>query len=275
MLGFFLLLQVVTLSAGEPIVSDANDDGSFFGFTTTNVSYLYGLNWDTPFASVADRDIVTFEHYHQNQIGDLFSFVDVSNLATEGRGHPARGVDIYGEVSPRLSFDKINRRESREGLIREFFLYSGTWELGNSSSLENTNRTFGIDTNTTQFAYLHGIGVSLNLPGFQSANMNTYWRNDPELSGSTWFITCDWLTTIPVFRNHELIFKGFFDVSGGEGGLEPSFHGSPQFLLDLGNAFSIDDRKLLFGTEIDIWINEFGVRGQNDIIPQLMIQYIF
>jgi nucleoside-specific outer membrane channel protein Tsx len=274
------MLLVSPVRAGEPAITpaappstpDAGD--KFINFASTSLWYLYGFNWDMPFASSHERDLITLEHFQDNAWGDLFLFVDFMNLSTEGRGYPETGFDLYGEVNPRLSLGKVTGEPLKFGPIKDLFFYSGMLEFGTSDSLENINRAFGTDIDKTQLRQLHGVALDLDLPGFAYSSINFFWRDDFDISGSTWQITYVW--GIPFhLAGFDFIFKGFADYNGAEGGLVETFHTSPQLMMDLGAKILNKKNVLWVGTEVDIWINEYGVRGQDDVVPQLVMQFEF
>lgn len=273
-----LLLVPSLIRAGEPATpapSAAPDSGSFFQFTSTSLSYLYGFNWDTPFSPTSDRDIITLEHFNANRFGDFFLFVDFMNITTENRGGPPdSGFDIYGEASPRLSLGKITGSPVKFGIIKDFYFYSGTYEFGRSKSLDNINNEFGTNIDTTQLRQLHGVAVDLDLPGFNVATINAYWRDDLDVSGSTWQITAAWEVPFTL-GDFDFVFKGFADVAGSEGSLEAQFHTSPQLVVDIGDKLFGKKKVLYFGTEVDIWWNEYGIKDQDDVVPQLLLQAYF
>lgn len=266
-----------TPSAGKavgtiPIQPPSSD--KFINFSTTSLWYLYGFNWDKPFASSHERDLITLEHYQDNAWGDLFFFTDFTNLTTEGRGHPETGFDLYGEVNPRLSLGKLTGKSYRFGPVKDIYFYSGMLEFGTSDSLANINRTFGTHLDKTQLRQLHGMALELDLPGFAYSSINFFWRDDFDISGSTWQITYVW--GIP-FRlaGCDFMFRGFADYNGAEGELAECFHTSPQFMMDLGAKLFGKKSKLWIGTEVDIWVNEYGVKGQHDVVPQAVLEFEF
>lgn len=246
----------------------------FIIFSACSISYLTGFNWQRPFAQSSRRDLVTLEHFNDNRFGDLFLFLDAANLGTYGRGSPGTRVDLYGEVSPRLSLSKLRRRAPSQGLIKDFFPYAGTLELGYSGSLHHINRTFGANIDTTHLAQLHGVGVDLNLPGFRYANLNAYWCDTQDVPGSAWQVTAAWGRPFRL-GDVDFMFKGFADLAGPEGGLVTTLHVSPQLLFDAGARLFARKERLWLGVELDAWVNEYGVRGQNDFVPQLLLQLTF
>lgn len=259
---------------GPPSTATEKSDG-FFLFHATSLTYLYGFNWDTPFSPSSDRDIITLEHFNSNRFGDFFLFVDFMNITTENRGGPSdSGFDIYGEASPRLSLGKLTGRDFSNGIIKDILIYSGTFEFGRSKTLDNVNREFGTDLDTTQLRQLHGVAVDFNFPGFTFATLNAYWRDDLDVSGSTWQLTAAWELPFSI-GDLDFVFKGFADYAGSEGFLEKQFHASPQLVIDLGDILFDKKKSLYFGTEIDIWWNEYGVKDQDDVVPQIILQAYF
>lgn len=269
-----VLTQAGTPVAAASVPTQPAPSEKFINFASTSLWYLYGFNWDKPFASSHERDLITLEHFQDNKWGDLFLFVDFMNLATEGRGYPETGFDLYGEVNPRLSWGKLTGTPVKFGPVKDVFLYSGMLEFGTSDSLANINHAFGANLDKTQLRQLHGVALDLDLPGFAYSSINFFWRDDTDYRGSTWQITYVW--GIPFkLAGCDFIFKGFADFNGAEGGLSETFHTSPQLMLDLGAKLFGKKSTLWVGTEVDIWINEYGVKGQDDVVPQVVLQYEF
>ena len=281
-----LFAAVITISASIPVsageappekavtTTQPPAGDKFINFASTSLWYLYGFNWDKPFASSHERDLITIEHFQDNDWGDVFFFTDFMNLTTEGRGHPETGFDIYGEVNPRLSLGKITGKPFKFGPVKDIFIYSGMLEFGTADTLENINRAFNTDIDKTQLRQLHGVALDLDLPGFAYSSINFFWRDDFDVSGSTWQITYVW--GIPFkLGGCDFIFKGFADYNGAEGFLTETFHTSPQLMMDLGAKLFGKKNKLWIGTEVDIWVNEYGVRGQNDVVPQAVVEFEF
>ncbi len=263
--------------AGAPakaVTTVAPKSDSFFNFSASSVTYLYGLNWDVPFSNSKDRDIITIEHYDDNKLGDLFFFVDFANIATHGGATPGAGFDIYGEIDPRLSLSKLTGTSYKTGILKDFYIYSGTLEVGYSNSLGNVNKAFGLTLDKSHLAQLHGVAVDLDIPGFQVMSLNAYWRDDTDLHGSTWQLTAVWAAPFKLF-GADFVFKGFADYNGAEGGTHSTFHTSPQLMMDVGDKLFHKKGMFYFGTEVDIWVNEFGVKGQNDVVPQIIAQVVF
>lgn len=260
--------------AGKSVVAEPpKEEGGFFNFMSTSLWYLYGFNWDTPFNPSKERDIITLEHFNDNAIGDFFLFTDFMNLATEGRGFPEAGFDIYGEASPRISLSKLLGKPQGKGFIKDFLIYSGTFEFGRAESLKNINQAFGTTIDYTQTRQLHGVAVDFNMPGFIVSSLNAYWRDDLDVSGSTWQLTYVWIIPFSI-GSLDFKFQGFADFNGSEGDLEKTFHTSPQLILDVGKAFGLKG-KLYVGVEVDVWVNEFGVKDQDDVVPQALVTYFF
>lgn len=276
------LLLVLSLGAGDvaaspdegsPEPATAPSDSGFVHFAVTSVSYLAGANWDTPFSPSRFRDIVTIEHFHDNRIGDVFFFVDGANLATNGRGSPKTGLDVYGELSVRLSLAKLFGISAGPGIVGDLFPYSGTLELGHSGSLQNLNDTLGLQIDTTIFSHLHGVAIDLAIPHFRVASLNGYWRDNTDASGSTWQATAVWALPFQL-ASATFLLSGFADLAGPEGRLVYSFHTSSQLMIELQTKKGIVD-SIQLGVEVDMWINEFGIEGQDDLVPQLIAKVLF
>ena len=267
-------LQAGDAGPGKAVVTTEPKSDGFFNFTSTSLWYLYGFNWDTPFNASKERDLITLEHFNDNKLGDFFLFTDFMNLATEGRGYPEAGFDIYGEASPRISLSKLMGKAPGKGFFKDFIIYSGTLEFGRAESLKNINQAFGTDIDYTQLRQLHGVAIDFNMPGFIVSSLNLYLRDDLDLSGVTWQATYVWIVPFSI-GSMDFKFQGFADLCGPEANTTTTFHTSPQLILDIGKPMGLPKGKLYVGVEVDVWVNEFGVKNQDDVVPQALLTYFF
>ncbi len=237
---------VLSLLASASATSKAAD------WSTTNVQLLYGDGYELGDNSMA---IMTVEHANGWKYGDNFFFLDVSNPASEGTSH-------FAEFSPRLSLGKLSGKDMSFGIVKDV-LAAGTLEMGDAVR-----------------AYLFGIGLALDLPGFAFADINLYYRESErdwllEQSDAGAQITIDWLLPIQL-GGQKLAFEGFADYAWGEkGGSAPkadNLVAGPRLLIDIGNWFGAPGT-LQAGVEYQIWRSKFGVKGVDEDIPQAMIKW--
>ncbi|QXE90222.1 DUF5020 domain-containing protein [Geomonas subterranea] len=211
----------------------------------TNLQYLWGGKFKLQENST--QSTITIEHANGWKYGDNFLFFDVTNPDRENAA-------IYGELSPRLSLGKITGRDLSAPLVKDVLL-AGTLEVG--QGFRN---------------YLYGVGLSLNLPKFNFADLNVYVRNDPKQAGSTYQVTPCWQLPFTVGKA-DMIFEGFTDIAGSEGDLSFNIDAQPRLLMDLGKFWDAPG-SVFVGTEVIYWHNKYGVKGVNEFAPQAMIKFV-
>ena len=219
-------------------------------WSTWNIQYLYGFNFDL---GKDQRDTLTFEHADRWKYGDNFFFLNVINLAERDR--TSADTELYSEWHTRLSLERIFDTNLSSGPINDILT------------------AHGIDVGESTVAYLNGAGLSLNLPGFAFANVNAFLRDTVDQEGVTWHISIDWLIPITLADWH-LSYGGFIDFTGEEGTLASNVLSETQLLLDVG-AFIGHRAQLFLGLELQTWHNEFGIKGQHEIVPQMMAKWVF
>ena len=94
---------------------------SLSAFSTTNIQYLYGNFKGPTFLDTVDGDkhTVTVEHYRTFDYGDVFAFVDYV-YTEEGMRFTEKKNDLYGEISPRISLDKVSGLSTATRLTNTF-----------------------------------------------------------------------------------------------------------------------------------------------------------
>jgi len=236
-----------TLLLTMTIAPEANAGAAFW--QSTNIQYLYGGGFKL---GSKDRSTITVEHANAWKYGDTFFFLDVTDPEIDRTGST---TGLYSELSPRFSLGKILNKNLSFPFVKDV-LVATTLEMG--SGFHN---------------YLYGVGLSLDLPKFSFADINFYVRNDPKQKGATYQITPAWSLPFNV-GNAKLVFEGFGDFAGSEGNLAFNIDLQPRLLLDLGNFWGSPDC-LYGGTEVIYWHNKFGVKGVEEIAPQVMVKWVF
>lgn len=220
----------------------------------TNFQYLWGGNFrslETKTAKDNSRSTITVEHADAWKYGDNFFFFDITNPEINRNGPK---TSIYGEISPRLSLGKITGQDLSAPYLKDV-LVAGTLELGNG--FHN---------------YLYGLGLSLNLPKFNFADLNLYLRNDTVQHGVTYQVTPVWQVPFTVGKA-SVIFEGFVDVAGKEDKSEFNIDAQPRLLVDMGNFWEAPG-KVYLGTEFIYWHNKFGIKGVEEYAPQVMVKWV-
>lgn len=220
----------------------------------TDLEYLWGTNYKTlktKTSTDSSRSTITFEHADAWKYGDNFFFFDVTNPEVGRAGSP---TSFYGEFSPRLSIGKITGKDLSAPFVKDVLL-AGTLEMG--EGFHN---------------YLYGVGLSLNLPKFNFADLNVYVRNDLNQPGVTWQVTPCWQLPFSI-GNASMIFEGFSDIAGAQGSSAFNVDAQPRLLIDLGKFWG-SAGNIFVGTEFMYWHNKFGVKGVDEYAPQAMVKWV-
>jgi nucleoside-specific outer membrane channel protein Tsx len=241
------------------------------GFSTTNVQLLQGYTYnDNWFGHPKDKTstTVTLNTFSTWEYGDSFAFADLQRYDSRGaNGFDGKASTAYLEWHPRLCVNQLlGQKEPILGVVRNWGL-AGEVNLG---------RNF--------FAYLGGLGLDLQIPGFQVAGLNLFYRYD-EYAGNTWQISPYW--TVPFSVGPvPFVFTGFVDINGtktaglpgttaGEGQKKVEVWAQPELLVDVLGAFGGPKGKLHAGVE---WYYHLGYAFNEDkstttSAPQAMVQW--
>jgi nucleoside-specific outer membrane channel protein Tsx len=211
----------------------------------TGVQLLHGHGYEL---GPEDRDILTFEHASGWSLGSNFFFFDVND--------PFAGdTDIYGEWYTRLSWNEIGLAKSGAGVLRDVSFAAS------------------INAGTGFRAYLAGVTLHLNVPGFAFLDLDVMAYDDRSDADVTYIVTPAWDLPFAIGRLN-CHFRGFADLIGAEGARPAQLLSQPQLLLDLGDLWGSKD-KLFVGLEYQYWHNKFGIAGEDESLPQLMVLWQF
>ena len=235
------LAQEATLEAPAPPPPRKLLQWSVFDFQA-----LYGDNWRL---GPSSKDILTLEHADGWSLGDNYLFVDISHILSQQDGD----TSIYGEWQPRFSMSKIFRKDLAHGLFGDI-LQSNRLAFGNGF-----------------LAVLNGVAVDLDIPGFAFFHQHVFLRNDIHQAGVTWQLTTEWSVPFEI-KGVRFVQDGFVHFIGPEGATHFNIITQPQLLLDVGKFGHYADQ-LFVGMELDYRYNEFGIQGQNEIVPQGMVEW--
>jgi len=201
-------------------------------FSTTNVQLLYGSNFHDNYYgnNTADGKMttLTLEHFGLWKYGDHFFFIDLkSGDFLDFAGNPtANRSRIYSEWAPRLSLSALGGNNLGFSIFKDFFI---------AGQINRDGEGFKAD--------MGGIGVDLNILGFNLFSINAYLRKD-NLNKRTWQTTTVWMLPLGPWLSCE----GFIDIHGSDNnGTE--LHTQPQLLLNIGKAAELGFDNLLLGVE--------------------------
>jgi nucleoside-specific outer membrane channel protein Tsx len=208
-----------------------------------SLSYLYGGTYQV---DSKKQQTMTFEHVSGLSFGDTFLFVDyIDYLDTDGEESA-----FYGEFSPRLSLGKVTDKDWSLGPIKDV-LIATTYEFG-EGDVES---------------FLYGLGVDLNIPGFDFAQLNLYYRdprNSQKNPSEGWQLTSCFSYTLPIGES-EIIIDGYIDYvfASEDSRYEENIHINPQIKYNLGKLLWNETQRLYVGIEYDYWSNKYGIKDSS------------
>jgi nucleoside-specific outer membrane channel protein Tsx len=234
------------------------------GFSTTNVQLLQGYGFknilDPNFANPNGFDhglktTVTLNQFSTWEKGDSFLFADLS------RGRVGGGnefTDAYVEWHPRVFVNQLlGQKDPVLGFIRN-------WGLASE-----------INLGSGFYAYMAGLGLDLQIPGFAVAGVNLYYRYD-NFNEHGWQVSPFW--TVPFGLGPvDFLFTGFIDVNGlhnkqtGDRGYE--VWSQPELLVDVLGLVGGPKGKLHAGVEWWYHSQSVGDFKETSSVPQAMVQW--
>lgn len=208
-----------------------------------SISYLKGSDYEV---GDPDRQYITFEHVSGHSWGDNFFFVDREISEDGSKSH-------YLELSPRLSLGKISGKDLSFGPVKDVLL-AGTWESGN-----------GFDN------FLTGVGVSLDVPGFQYFNANLYHASNENTEDDT-MVTLTWGAPFAV-GNADFLYDGFIDWSTSASDHNKEINFTSQLKWNAGKHLG-SESPIYVGIEYAHWTNKFGL-DDDERSPSLLLKWHF
>ena len=238
------------------------------GFSRTEVQYQGGSAWvEGDLSPPGFQHVLTFQHASAWSHGANFFFVDLACC-----DDPVSNRDAYLEWYSNLSLGALSGNEIAFGPVKDVMLTGGL--------------NWGAQARLAKFT--PGIRFSLELPGFAFANLDFNYLVDfsgglasggaPKTDG-IWNVDFNWARPLQ-------IGEGSFSIeghgewqspTGTETGEDRPYQVllQPQIRYDIGKAMWGADNRLLMGTELQVWINKFGVDGANEFLPQLLVVFGF
>ena len=195
-----------------------------------------------------DQEFVTVEHASGHNWGDTFLFVD-RNKSNTG------SISTYGEFAPRLSLGYLTDSDLSFGIVKDVLIAS-TWEMGDGFN-----------------NYMLGLGVSLDLKGFNYFTANVYQVNNDGDADSDQMLT---LTFAYPFKlgSADFLYDGFLDWSSASDTSASEMNFTSQLKYNLGGAFNTK-APVYVGIEYAYWNNKFGIPGVDERAASLLLKWHF
>jgi nucleoside-specific outer membrane channel protein Tsx len=237
------------------------------GFSTTNVQLLQGYGFDNildaNFNSPEGFDdglktTLTLNQFSTWEYGDSFFFADLTRGDVTGfDGTKSKFTDSYVEWHPRLFLNPfLGQKAPALGFIKN-------WGLAGE-----------VNQGADFHAYLGGLGLDLQVPGFAVLGLNAYYRYD-NFNQHGWQISPYW--TVPfAIGKVPFVFTGFVDVNAlsndaDENGWE--LWAQPELLVDVLAPFGGKAGKLHAGVEWWLHMQSIGEFDETSSVPQVMVQW--
>jgi len=213
---------------------------SLMAFETTNLQLLYSNNFkgDTFVYDTQDgkKTTVTFEHFRTFEYGDFYMFVDVMS----GEKFDGSKSEVYTELDPRFSLSKLSGTELSFGIVKDVYIAA--------------QLNAGYDYN----AYLGGLGVDLEIPGFNYFSLNIYYKTESVDDEDTFQITPAYATK----EFYNIHFEGFIDYTSR------SINTQNQLLYHI-------NKHLFAGTEWIYYHYDAHANSSRTSLFEAMVKYTF
>lgn len=211
---------------------------SLFAFSSTSLSLLKGkfdgnsAVYDTQ--DGGDKTTLTFETLTKGKMGDVFFFADYAKTSNGQLYNSSNKSWIYAEIAPRLSLSYLTGKDLSNSFVKDYFIAT-QYNYGDNSDFR---------------ASLVGLGMDLNVPGFDYFQANFYYRAvDLTIGGNDYERSTYQFS--PVYGTHfgstGISFKGFIDLTGYNIGTQN------QLLYEL---FKIEGKSVQVGVE-HLYYKEF------------------
>lgn len=216
-----------------------------FAFSTTNLQYLYGNFEGETFLDTQNgaKQTVTLEHYRTWDYGDIYAFGEYVH-AKDGMRFSNLKDDYYGEISPRLSINKIADITVSNGLFKEWY----------AAFQHNRGRDYR--------GWLYGAGVDLNIPAFSTFGVNLY-KKVQNIGKDTYQLSLNYY--LPLIDKWH--FEGFVDYTGID------FLTQNQLLYNIAPIFGVTQQKFEAGVEWHYY-HENTAHKENSVF-QAMVKLTF
>ncbi len=209
-----------------------------------SLSYLSGSQYEVGDKS---RQFLTVEHASGHNWGDTFFFYDRSK-SKDGT------IEGYSELSPRLSLGYVSGSDLSFGIVSDVFIAS-TWEQG--ASFDN---------------YLLGLGVSLNVPGFNYFTANVYQANNSAWDNDQ-MMTITWGYPFKL-AGADFLYDGFLDWSNSSDSQASEMNFTSQLKYNVGGALGTK-APVYLGLEYAVWNNKFGISGVDERSASFLLKWHF
>ena len=258
------VLAVALAFSPAKATAQTDVEKEFIGFTTTNMQWLYGWNFNDNLLGYNPPNghmmTLTFNNFTEWKYGDSFFFADLySGTNLNGTGVNA---ELYAEWHPRVFVNRlIGEKAPLFGFIRNYGL---AFEV---------NQGYGFQ------AYLAGVGMDFEMPGYLNVGFNFYWRYSAVTGGftqyqNTWQFSPFW--TIPFKLGVPWLFTGFVDIFENPNG-HLDIMAQPQLMIDVLGSFGGKQDRIYVGCEwyIHSYQNVYPNAETQKVVsaPQLLVQW--
>ncbi|MDX2464450.1 MAG: nucleoside-binding protein [Porticoccus sp.] len=257
------LTILLCISSSCTFAEELGTDSSFFDFTTTELHYQYGSNFQRAFSSepAQQASVYTVQHVNAWKYGDNFFFVDFIDARDTGS-------DVYSEFYSNFSLGKMLDREITAGPIKDIGLIAG----------------LNYSKDAKVYKYLPGVRLSWDIPKFTFFNTDfTAYIDDSRgvahggapAETNSYMVDVSWAIPFSIGR-HDFGVEGHVEYIGkrrNEFGNRVNSHilAQPQIRYDIGKTL-FDSAGILFvGVEYQLWINKLGGDKDDNVVQALVV----
>lgn len=192
-----------------------------FAFSTSNIQLLYGdfdgnsYVYDT---NNGAKTTITAENFTSIEYGTLYMFADYCIADDKFKYHDDK-TDLYGEIAPRINLSTLSGKDLSHSIVKQLYV------------------SFQYNAGDKYNAFLYGMGVDLEVGGFDVLGVDMY-RKNQNIGKDTYQLTAFYTTKK---------LKDMFYMTGFVDWTEYDVTTQNQFLADILKVS--DMQKLSIGTE--------------------------
>lgn len=223
--------------------------------------------------------VLTFQHASGWSYGEHFFFIDYLDYGRtdfERANHMSATTEFYGEWYPSFSLGKITGNDFSAGPVRDVGLIAG----------------FNFAPEVDTHYYLPGVRLSLDLPGFAFANIDTMAYIQASASApadgvridedNSWMIDFNWAWPFSIGATKWSIEGHVEYIDGADSKTRVRGVGTfdtqreswilaqPQLRLDLGDTWG-NPGTLFVGIEWQYWRNKLGDKDTDENVVQALL----
>lgn len=262
-LSVFIVTASMDIASSLVFAEEDSGNSSFFDWTTTEIHFQYGNNFERAFSAENDQQatVYTLQRADGWRYGDNFFFVDFTDAENTG-------ADIYSEFYSNFSLGKILDKQMSFGPINDIGAIAGI--------------NYAKDAKVIK--YLPGVRLSWTIPQFAFFNTDiTAYIDDSRgvnrggapTESNSYMVDVNWALPFSIGK-HDFSLEGhveYIDSRSNEfgGNVKSHFLGQPQLRYDLGKTLFDKPGFMFTGLEYQFWINKLGDDKDEHVVQALVV----